>query len=72
MWIDSTRIDQCMEYYRNHALDGIGICSYHGYKKNEIEFLKEHTYVKGVVFTDAKSIDISPIKLLKKLIYINF
>ncbi len=71
LWIDSTRVEECMNYYRQHNLDGIGISPFNGYQNDEIEFLKEHRYVKGIVLPYAKAIDISPIKKLDELTYVS-
>ncbi len=83
--IDSERIEECMTFYRKKKIDGIIITPtikgfnenlQHlefppGYDKNNIDFLSEHTYVKGVILLDAKTVDISALSYLKDLEFLS-
>jgi protein phosphatase 1 regulatory subunit 7 len=70
--IRSDFIDECMEYYNHHEdIDGVYICPILGYKLQDISFLQQHKYVKGVNISDADRIDLSGIENLKELEYIS-
>lgn len=71
LWINSKRIDECMEFYLKNNLDGIGISPFNGYKEKNIDFLKNHSYVKGLILPYAKGIDISRIQELTELVYVS-
>jgi len=72
LWIDSERIDECLSYYREHGLDGIGVNPLHGYKASDLSFLRDHPYVTGlVVVPSTRTIDLAGIEKLKELRYLS-
>jgi|ERR1043166_1267868 Leucine-rich repeat (LRR) protein len=70
--IDSDRLEACVEYIKRTNIRLIGINSFLGYKKNEINFLTELAdYVEGVIIPEAFS-DISVLNSLRKLKTLGF
>lgn len=70
--IDSDRISECIEYIKEHDLRFIGINSYMGYKKSDINFLSDIAdFVEGITIPDDK-FDISVLNSLHKLKILGF
>ncbi|MCC6327364.1 MAG: hypothetical protein IT174_02530 [Acidobacteria bacterium] len=70
--IDSDRIDACIEYIERHDMRTIGINSFLGYKKAEINFLSEIAdFVEGIIVSDYFS-DMSVLNDLYKLKTLGF
>ncbi|MFT5424974.1 MAG: protein phosphatase 1 regulatory subunit 7 [Phycisphaerales bacterium] len=59
-----------MAYYRDHDLCRIGFLSIMGYSLPDLEFLKDHPYVRGVALQEADKLDISGLRHLPKLEYL--
>ena len=70
-WIESDRIQDCMDYYLAENLDGIGLSNIHGYKLKDIRFLKNFPFLKGLVITEPNVIDITGIEDLRHLKYVS-
>lgn len=64
--IDSNRITECMDFYRNESFDGIAISRFHGYKLNEIDFLKNYPFVERISVT-SETIELSGLNYLSNL-----
>ena len=72
LWVDSDKIDECITYYRNNRLDGLGINPMHGYRLHEVNFLQDNPDVTGLVIVPSTvEIDISAITSLKQLRYLS-
>jgi len=67
IWVESARIDSCIEVLRRENLDGIAISKSMGYELSDVDFLREHTYLNGLIFSYAKGIDISALSSLQNL-----
>jgi len=71
LWIDSERIEECLRFYRHEKLDGVVICPPE-YRRKDIEFLREHPYIQGVVFLLFVRVDLSPLQALKDLRFLSY
>jgi hypothetical protein len=71
LWIESSRIGECLSYYKRHKLDGVSILPLRGYRLWNLDFLKEATFIKGVVLPRCGTIDISGLKHLKDLRFLS-
>ena len=71
VWVDSERVEACMRDLQEGAGDGVAISPAKGYALPNVEFLRSHAYVKGVVLPDASGIDISPIECLTDLEFLS-
>lgn len=67
IWIDSDNIDACMDLYYKENIDIIAISPSKKYNLYNIDFLINHTDIKGIFISYANKIDISKIKLLHNL-----
>lgn len=65
--VDSTRIRECMEYYQDAKLDGLYISHHHGYKRNDLTFLKDYPFVTRVVVAYSPRIRVSDLCNLEGL-----
>jgi protein phosphatase 1 regulatory subunit 7 len=67
--VDSERIDEYMEYYRNHKFDRLGISPALGYKRKDIEFLRKYPFVTdlGIGCPWSGDFDFEPLRALKNL-----
>ena len=70
IWIESDRIEDCMEYYVKNNLNVIAISPYKGFLYNDLSFLDKYPYIEGIFITSASRIDISKIMSLTQLKYI--
>ncbi|MEI7767715.1 MAG: hypothetical protein WCJ97_09800 [Phycisphaerae bacterium] len=71
VWIESDRINDCMEYYKKHGLSHIAISSAMGYALRDIDFLQDYPCIQGVILSSVRNIDISGLAILKKLEYLS-
>ncbi|HRP69372.1 MAG TPA: hypothetical protein PLY93_07565 [Turneriella sp.] len=68
--IDSENIAPCMQVYRDRQLDGISISPHLGYKKRDLNFLKDYPDIKGIILGYADEIDLTHISCAKELEFI--
>jgi len=71
MWVDSERIEDCLRFYRREKLDGVVICPPE-YNRKDIEFLRDHAYIRGVIFLMFVRVDLSPLQALKDLRFLSY
>ncbi len=70
--VDSDRLDDCLDHIRQNDLRFIGINSFMGYKKKDIDFLSEiANLVEGLMIPESYS-DISVLNTLHKLKKLGF
>jgi protein phosphatase 1 regulatory subunit 7 len=69
LWVNSERIEECVEAYFSRKIDILGINPLRGFGLSNIDFLKNHPDISGlsIVFPATNSIDISPVIDLKSL-----
>ncbi len=68
IWINSEKIAECMNYYKNNNIDGIGISPHKNYKRPNLSFLQNFPkVVKGLVIVYAENIDISSVHTMNHL-----
>lgn len=69
MWLDSSRIEECLHYFREHSMDRLVINPSRGFKTRDLSFLHDHPYVEdlGVVLPLRGSMDLSPLASLRSL-----
>src|SRR5205814_3136394 len=67
--VDSSRIEDCLEYYRSQSIEELGINPMRGYALQDIEFLRRYTFVTAlvIVFPITGPFDLSPIQALTGL-----
>jgi len=73
IYIDSNRIDECLNYYRQHHIDGVGInpWSKTPFKGNSLAFLEKIPELRALAIQNAKKFDTTPLMTLKKLQYLS-
>ncbi len=71
IWIDSDRLDKCLEYYKMKNLDGIGISPYSGFKLDNLNFLEKYEEIQGLILVYSQKFDYKPIYKLKNLRFIS-
>jgi protein phosphatase 1 regulatory subunit 7 len=72
LFIHSDNIDQCLSFYRKNDLDVIVLNPYHNFTLNDLSFLNDHSYIKGLEISSSLSInDYSPLNNLKNLVYLS-
>jgi protein phosphatase 1 regulatory subunit 7 len=64
--VDSDRIEEGMNFFNEAKLDGISISRVHGYKLNDIDFLKDYSNIKHVSISE-EIMNIEGIYHLKEL-----
>lgn len=69
IWVDSDRIDACLEYYRDQNIHLLGISPMRGYKIDNLNFLNVYTDVSGlvIVFPPSFEFNMSPLLALSNL-----
>ena len=55
LYINSNKLDECLDYFKNGDFYGIGINSMKGYSSDNLDFLNQIPYVKGLSIEDAIS-----------------
>ena len=70
IWIESNRIDECLAYYRDRNLSRISVSPLMGYFLPDMQFLRDHPYVRGVILPTASQIDVSGLYFLPNLEYL--
>jgi protein phosphatase 1 regulatory subunit 7 len=70
IFIESHRIDACMEYAARNGLAGIAISALAGFKLPDLSFLLRFPAVEHLTILDAEMLDISAIASLKRLNYL--
>lgn len=70
IWIESDRLEACMAYYREKGLDRIAISPGMGFSLADLEFLKDHPYVRGISLPEADKLEISGLRYLHNLEYL--
>ncbi|MEW6747665.1 MAG: hypothetical protein AB1486_33455 [Planctomycetota bacterium] len=70
IWIESDRIEACMAHYREQSLTRIAVDPLMGYALPDLEFLKDHRYVRGVNLPDAAKLNVSALRYLDRLEYL--
>lgn len=71
LWVDSERIEECLHFYRREKLDGV-VISPTEYRRKDVEFLREHPYIQGVIFLISVPVDLSPLQALKDLRFLSY
>ena len=70
--IDSKRLDECLSYIRRHHMTSIGINSFLGYERSDLDFLKDLSdFVEGLTVPE-NHFDIPLINELHLLKYLGF
>lgn len=69
IWVDSDRIDACLNYYRDRKIDRIGISPVRGYEIDNVDFLNRYPDVSGlvIVFPPGVEFNTSPLSVLSEL-----
>jgi protein phosphatase 1 regulatory subunit 7 len=69
LFVESERIDEYMRYYRDHKFDELGINPAWGYKRKDIEFLRDYPFVTdlGISCPLTGDFDFEPLRALKNL-----
>ena len=70
IWIESDRLNDCMAYYREKDMARIAVSPAMGFSLPDLEFLKDHPYVRGISLPQADRIDISGLRYLPNLEYL--
>lgn len=66
IYVESDRLSECLDYYKRNKFEGIAISRHHGYKSDDINFLKECPKTTAV-YLQTEISDISGLYNLKKL-----
>lgn len=69
MWLESDRVDECLEECKSNGISHLGISPFFGYSRQDLEPLKGHSFIKGL-HIDAESIDIAAITSFSELEYL--
>lgn len=68
IWIDSDKIEECIEYYSVRQVDFVGVSPSRGYRASDLEFLRSFNNIQGLkVVHPPIAFDLSPIEALKGL-----
>lgn len=69
IWVDSDRIDACLNYYRDRKIDRLGISPSRGYTIDNVDFLNRYPDVNGlvIVFPPGSEFNTSPLLGLSEL-----
>src|SRR6185503_15443209 len=69
LWVDSSRIEDYLDYYRSANIERLGINPMRGYALNDIEFLRRYPFVTDlvIVFPASGPFELSPIQALANL-----
>lgn len=70
LWLESDRLQECIDFYYENHLDGIGISPYQGYDHDSLDFLRDYPDLRGIILVYADKFDLSPIEVLKSLRFI--
>lgn len=67
--VESGRIEECLRYYRENGIDRLSINPFRGYALANLDFFKEHSYVRNVTIVplDTPDFDWSGLGALKNL-----
>ncbi len=72
LWVDSDRIEECVRHFRSAGLDFLGINPLRGYRRRDVEFLRDHPELTGLhVVPPPEGFELSPlaeVRALKRLI----
>src|SRR5919205_500302 len=71
IFIESHRIDACMDYAIRNGLEGIAIWALGGFKLPDLSFLLRFPFVEHLTILHADMLDISAINTLKNLNYLS-
>lgn len=69
LWVDSTRIPECVSYYQSNPVDSLGVNPARGYHLEDLEFLRQHSSISSVAIVNPSSgdFDLSPLQALTEL-----
>ncbi len=69
LWLDSDRIDDCMNHFKDQGIDILGVNPMRGFKEKDLSFLDKYQWVHGLLLVPPAShdFDLSPVLGLKKL-----
>ncbi len=69
LWVDSERVDACMEYVHAHGIESVGINPARRYELLDIEFLRRYPWITEleIVSPLRGSFDLEPIRSLRML-----
>lgn len=69
LWVDSSRIQDYLDYYRSANVERLGINPMRGYALKDIEFLRRYPFVTDlvIVFPASGPFELSPIQALASL-----
>ena len=67
VWVDSDRIEECMNFCYSEGIDEICLSRLYGYNLDNIDFLRDYPDIKGLAIQDGSNVDIDGIRSLRKL-----
>lgn len=70
IWIDSTRIDECLEYIKANEIKGAAVSPLGGFNLKTLDFLKSCGSLKRLTILPAEDLDISLVNGLQELEYL--
>jgi protein phosphatase 1 regulatory subunit 7 len=67
VWIDSTRVAECVELAASIGAKYVGISPHHGYSSRDLSFLASYPEITGLSIPFASAFDLTPLKTLTNL-----